>query len=115
MGPDAIRAAGPDGLEQKIGWVREAAGDRFGQIVLEVGAYFAAIGPEARSRAETVGTSMGLTADEMCAHPHALFGSVDEVCATLIERRERWGISYVAVPDAYSRDFAPVVARLAGT
>jgi hypothetical protein len=33
----------------------------------------------------------------------------------LHERRERHGISYVVVPEPALDDFAPVVARLAGT
>ena len=51
--------------------------------------------------------------------PNALIGSVDYICDTLIERRERFGISYVTPLEIegnnISKGFAPVVARLAGT
>jgi hypothetical protein len=59
--------------------------------------------------------SFGFTPDEMRAHPHALFGSVDEVCDELIRRREKYGISYVTVGADAREAFAPVVARLAGS
>jgi len=53
--------------------------------------------------------------DDALTSSVALLGTVDEVCDTLVERRERWGVSYVVVGgDAYEA-FAPVVARLAGT
>ncbi len=57
----------------------------------------------------------GMSAEEMAAHPHALIGSVDQICEGLIERRERYGISYVTVSAGLLDDFAPVVAKLAGT
>ena len=45
----------------------------------------------------------------------ALVGTVDEICDTLVARREEWGVSYVVVGDDNLDAFAPVVARLAGT
>jgi hypothetical protein len=56
----------------------------------------------------------GVTADEFATHPHAFFGTVDEVCETLLERRDRYGFSYVTVAQRYMEEFAPVVAALAG-
>jgi hypothetical protein len=47
--------------------------------------------------------------------PHALAGTVDQLCETIIERRERFGLSYVTVGADAVESFAPVVARLAGT
>ena len=42
-------------------------------------------------------------------------GTVDEMCAELEARRERWQMSSVVVPEEFTDVFAPVVARLAGT
>jgi hypothetical protein len=33
----------------------------------------------------------------------------------LIRNRERYGVSYVTVPERYMQEFAPVIDRLAGT
>jgi DNA primase len=46
--------------------------------------------------------------------PFVLAGTVDEMCAQLLERRERLGISYITVPTDQMDALAPVVARLAG-
>jgi hypothetical protein len=53
--------------------------------------------------------------DEFATHPHALFGTVEQICDTLIARRERYGISYVTVAQRHLDEFAPVVAALSGT
>ena len=57
----------------------------------------------------------GITAEEGLASGQALVGTVDQICETLEQRREEWAVSYVVLgPDVFE-DFAPVVARLAGT
>ena len=48
------------------------------------------------------------------AFPHALAGSVDEICEQLERRRAEYGFSYITVGAAVADDFAPVVARMAG-
>ena len=44
-----------------------------------------------------------------------LAGTVDGICETLVERRERWGVSNVVFGNDNFEMMAPVVARLAGT
>jgi hypothetical protein len=58
--------------------------------------------------------AFGFDEEEMRAHPHGLFGSVDAICEELERRRERFGISYITVTDEVMEAFAPVVERLAG-
>lgn len=43
-----------------------------------------------------------------------LNGTVAEMCAQLVARRESLGISYIQVSTELMEAFAPVVARLAG-
>jgi hypothetical protein len=45
----------------------------------------------------------------------ALYGSAADIGDKLVERRGRWGYSYIVIPGEQARDFAPVVAALAGT
>jgi len=59
--------------------------------------------------------AFGLTPDEARTTPHALVGSAAEICDQLVERRERWGISYLGLSADQLDAFAPVIARLAGT
>ena len=49
------------------------------------------------------------------ASPFALVGPPEKLVDDLLERRERWGFSYVIVGQNDVEAFAPVVARLAGT
>jgi hypothetical protein len=94
--------------------VREAAGDRFEQLELEVGAYFTFVSDGAEGIAEAMGQRFGMSREQMLTHPHGLFGSVDSICDELERRRELYGISYVTVGSSVAEAFAPVVARLSG-
>lgn len=114
LGAEGVRSGTADATAEKVGWIREAAGPRRDALELEIGCYFAFVGPRTERIAEGMGASMGLSADEMRAHPHGLFGEVSEVCDELERRRERYGISYITVGVEARDAFAPVVARLAG-
>ena len=59
---------------------------------------------------------MGLTAASLAASGSvaAVMGTTDEMCATVLRRRERLGMSYLMVGDELMEAFAPVVERLAG-
>lgn len=114
VGPSGVQSSSASAMEQKVAWVRDGAGDRFDQIELEVGAYFSAVTDHTVPTAEKFGSMFGLDADAMIAHPNALIGSVDAICDRLIERRERYGFSYVAIAERLIDDFAPIAARLAG-
>ena len=96
------------------GWIRDAAGDRFDTLELEIGAYFTFVTDQGRATAEGMGKAFGLDADAMRRHPHALIGSSEEIVQELVRRREETGISYVTVGDNVMDAFAPVVAKLAG-
>ncbi|MBV9660938.1 MAG: TIGR03621 family F420-dependent LLM class oxidoreductase [Acidimicrobiales bacterium] len=99
---------------EKIDWVRQAAGERWDDICLEIGAYFTSVTNDARAVAETFTGYFGLPSGDVLEHPHALLGSVDSICDILEERRERYGFSYVTVLDHVADEFAPVVERMAG-
>ena len=75
-----------------------------------VGSY----GSNAANDVEAMAGAFGLEAEEMRRHPHALFGSPEEIAEELLRRREAYGISYVTVSDPALEAFAPVVAQLTG-
>lgn len=114
IGPVGVQSSVAEETDRKIGWIREGAGSRFTDIELEVGAYFTTVTDQAVPVLEQFAAAFGISATEMREHPHALIGSVDSLAEMLEARRERYGISYVTVPDAAMHAFAPVVARLAG-
>ena len=56
----------------------------------------------------------GVPRSFMEASPFALIGTPAQIVDDLVERRERWGFSYVIVGAEDVESFAPVVAELAG-
>jgi probable F420-dependent oxidoreductase len=112
--PDAGQDATAARTDQKVGWVREAAGSRFDDLELNMLIFAAIVTDDRRSLAEAMGPAFGITADEALDVPHAWFGTVDEICGKLEEWRERWGVSYWTLQGDGFETMAPVVSRLAG-
>lgn len=110
-GPNAT----DDATAEKLGWIRDAAGDRFDELELHVRVHLAIVTDDRDGMAATLGPAFGLSAEQALRSPHALAGSVDQIADDLVERRERWGISYIGLGLDALHAFAPVVARLAGT
>lgn len=115
IGAYGIGSSTAEMTEQKIGWIRDGAGARFDELEIEIGGYFAAVTNKTAATTEMMAGAMGLDAETLAVHPHALIGSVDEICETLIERREKYGISYITFSQRNLEMMAPVVAKLAGT
>jgi len=112
---DALANATADLTAQKVGWVREGAGERFDDLELQIRYYVAAITDDAPGFAELMAPGFGVSADDVVRMGIVLVGTVDEVCDLLVQRREEWGVSYIVVGGDAFEAFAPVVARLAGT
>jgi len=113
IGADSVASSGHEETLQKLGWVREGAGDRYDEVELEVAAYFLAVVGGATSEEELTAAT-GLAGEELRTFPHALVGSVDAVCDELERRREVYGFSYVTIGDRSVDAFAAVVDRLTG-
>lgn len=110
-GPDATLEA----TDRKLAWIRDAAGGRFADLELQVRVHVALVSDDRAGVAELLAPALGIEPAAALATPHALVGTVDEICDQLVERRERWGISYVGISADALDAFAPVIARLAGT
>ena len=115
--PRSITAAA---TEEKIGWIKEAAGDRFAEIEFNT---YPVTGPivvtseprvEAQRRVERVRdrTGVELTVEEVLESPHTYIGSPKDLVAKFLELRERFGISSFLIDDPDA--MAPVVEELAG-
>ena len=105
----------PASTDRKVAWVRDAAGERADEIELQVRVHLAMVTDDREAMVAELAPAFGLTPSEAGETPHALVGSVDQICAQLVERRERWGISYLGLSQDQLEPFAPVIARLAGT
>jgi probable F420-dependent oxidoreductase len=110
-GPNATAEA----TEEKLRWIAEAAGDRYDDLELQTRVHLAVVTNDRESFADAVAPALGLTGAQALESPHALAGTVEQLCDTIVERRERFGLSYVTVGADAIDAMAPVVARLAGT
>lgn len=115
IGVEAALDTMGDATARKVGWIREGAGERFDDLELQIRYFVAAITDDAQGMAEAMAPAFGVDSREALASGAVLAGTVDEVCDTLIARREEWGVSYVVLGDDQYEQFAPVVARLAGS
>jgi probable F420-dependent oxidoreductase len=115
MDGDAARSAIADRYDERIAWVRAAAGGRFDGLELQVLTQLVAVGGDRDEMARALAPSFGVTEAEARDAPIALVGSVEEICDQLAARRERWGFNYWVVHDTDVDAFAPVVERMAGT
>jgi len=105
----------PETIARKIGWVREAAGERFGEVELSAFATIA-IEADAASAAERLAAERGWDGQGawLLEMPSMLLGPVERIADQLQERRERFGLSYYVVSDELLETAAPLVERLAG-
>jgi probable F420-dependent oxidoreductase len=113
-------------IEQRIGWVRQAAGARFPDLEIHVLVHAvnvtddrqqgaAQLAAELSTWPATVVSNATLSTEHILTSPRFLIGPIDQIVADLQERRERYGISYITVFGEYIDTFSPVVAQLAGT
>jgi probable F420-dependent oxidoreductase len=101
---------GEAGVRERIETVRRAAPERFDQLELSMN--LLAVGDQVHPMAAQWGGSAEQVARS--GAPAVLLGSPDEMAEQLRQMRERLGISYITVWDAFSEGLAPVVERLTG-
>jgi probable F420-dependent oxidoreductase len=115
IGADTLQDAKADVTAQKIGWVREGAGDRFDDLELQIRYFISSITDDPRKLGDAIAPGLGMTTDELLTSGTALVGTAESCIEMLQERRETWGVSYVVLGQDKFEAFAPVVAALAGT
>lgn len=116
--PDAALAAQQGLFEQdlreKLDWVASAADGRAAKPELHTFVLRAVVSDTRQRSAEEVGQAYGIGPADALASPHFLIGTLEQMAADLLERRERWGISYFSVREESMTELGPVVSRLAG-
>jgi len=106
--------------EEKLAWIREAAGDRFDGLTFNVypSGWPITVTDDLREEARKVidrmkeRSGIELTVDEVIASPHIFIGSIERFVEKFEELRERLGISSFMVGSL--DELGPVVERLAG-
>ena len=107
---DALAAA----VDQKLEWVRAAAGDRFDDIELNMLSFVAEVTDDSAGFAAILSDMFGAPAEDILEVPAVVVGSLEEIRDTLESRRDRWGFSYYVFQGDAAEKMAPVVASLTG-
>ncbi len=103
-----------ESVDEKVAIVRAAAGDRLAEIEMNIRAFLVNVTDDGAGGRERLAGALGVPTTMLETSPFSLIGSPAELTERLIERRERWGFSYVIVGQGDVDKFAPVVAALAG-
>lgn len=123
---DSLPDAFPTRMDERVGWVREAAGERIDALDLSV---LRLLGPIAVTnepgrvaaevaRSYEAGTGLLIDPDDILESPYSLIGSVPELVDRLRRIRHRWGVNSFLVgwlDEPELSDLAPVVEQLAGS
>jgi probable F420-dependent oxidoreductase len=106
-----------EAVDEKVAIVAAAAADagRFDAIEMNVRAFLVFVTDDVDRGLSTLSEFTGMPTDVIAASPFVLVGPTSKLIDDLVERRERWGFSYVIVGQNDVDAFAPVVAALSGT
>lgn len=117
IGPDAIATMTREAVLDKLAVLTDAAtaAGRLDQIELNIRTFFVSVTDDRAGQVQAMSELIGVDPRMIDESPYALIGSVDQIADDLVARREEFGFSYVIVGGDEADDFAPVVARLAGT
>jgi probable F420-dependent oxidoreductase len=99
---------------EKVEWVRQAAGNRLAELELSIITFIVAVSDRREVLARQLAEPLGLSSEQVLRSPHMLIGSVTQITEQLQMQRERFGISYIKVPEAHMEKLAPVVALMTG-
>ena len=100
---------------QKVEWIRQAAGNRFNELELNLMTYAVVVTDHREQAVQQLASRWEMTEKQVLEMPHCLVGTVEQISDALRQRREHYGISYIVVPERSMEAFAPVVSRLTGT
>lgn len=110
--------ADPDPMAEaarRLGYVRDAAGSRFGGMDIEGCPSYLAVTDDIDGTLERAAPGLRNADPKLLReHPNVLVGPVEHLVHQLQERRKATGVNYVSVPQDQTDDFAPVVAALRG-
>jgi probable F420-dependent oxidoreductase len=100
---------------EKLEWVRAAAGERFDSLEINTLIQAVAVADQRMAAADQLASRFKVAREVVLETVYVALGTIEEICETLRQRRERYGVSYLTVFERDMEAFAPVVARLAGT
>jgi probable F420-dependent oxidoreductase len=112
-------------VANKVRYIREAAGDRFDQIELNMTLRDVRLTNDRRATArellnewasvsERLANVEQVSEDDVLDSPHVAIGTVDQIVEQLEMARERWGFNYLEVSSTDAEAVAPLMEQLNG-
>jgi len=98
----------------KIALIREAAGDGFERLELNLWVSSAGLVGSGNSLLGSAAAAAARAATTVYGSPYVLYGTLKGVRDQLLRRRDRLGISYYTIPSHSMESMAPLVEALAG-
>ena len=114
VGPEALSTMTAESVDEKVAIVAAAGAHRINDIEMNIRTFFVKVTNDRAKTVEGISSMFGVDADMINNSPFALIGSVEEFIEQLLERRERWGLSYTIVNAENIDECAPIVAALRG-
>ncbi len=114
INPKLVRTGMAEATDEKLRWIKEAAGDRIQAIDLGFTVFFASVTDDRESLAAALAPSMGFEVGDVLEMPHFLLGTIQQIEEDLRARRERYGFSHVILPGETADELSPIVEHLAG-
>ena len=115
INPRSMATAAAEAVDERISWIRAAAGGRMDDIELQLQVFVTVVTDDRQAAAEKLAPALGLPPAVVLTAPYFQIGPLGLIADNLQELRDRWGISYIAFQQDATETVAPVVARLAGT
>jgi len=109
-----FRQATETATAEKVALIREAAGDRFDRLELNLWLGDAALVGSGNSLLGSVAAAARWAPTAVYGSPYVLYGTLASVREKLLRRRDKLGISYYTVPSHAMESMAPLVGALAG-
>jgi alkanesulfonate monooxygenase SsuD/methylene tetrahydromethanopterin reductase-like flavin-dependent oxidoreductase (luciferase family) len=109
-----VRQATETATARKIGLIREAAGDRFERLEINLWLGDAGLVGSGNSLVGSVTAAARWAPTAIYGSPYVLYGTLNSVRDRLLRRRDKLGISYYTIPSHAMDSMAPLVEALAG-
>ena len=104
----------PAAFDAKVGVLREAAGDRFGNLEISAFGTFIVTDRRLAATEDLIARRgwTGIDAETVWQMPTIFIGSAEQIRSDLLERRDRGGLSYLVADDSALPALAEIAAGL---
>jgi probable F420-dependent oxidoreductase len=109
-----VREATETATAEKIALIREAAGERFERLEINMWLGDAGLVGGGNSLLGSVTAAVRWAPTAIYGSPYVLYGTLRSTREQLLRRRDRLGISYYTVPSRAMESMAPLVEALSG-